>query len=271
MELRCLCFQVDSGRPQAVIFITENHSILSRPAPDPDRTARYGSDPDQVADVWLPDPAAGQRPLIALLHGGYWRPAVDRAHTRTMCAALRDAGWPVVAVEYRRVPGEPDITTGDIRTALDVLPGQVARLLDTPDLPIVLVGHSAGGQLALWAGVRRPPPGLRATVALAPVADLRTAEATGLGDHAVAAFLGGRADTRPDLDPVRLGTPAGPVTVVHGDRDRTVPVSIGRIYAAAHPRARLVVVPEAGHFDVIDPLAPAWSRVVAELERAALR
>ncbi|WP_216902560.1 alpha/beta hydrolase [Nocardia alni] len=251
--------------------MSENNSILGRPAPDPDHTARYGTDPEHVADIWLPDPAAEPRPLIVLLHGGYWRPAYDRAHTRIMSAALREAGWPVVAAEYRRVPGEPNLTTADIRTALDVLPGQVARLLDTTDPPIVLLGHSAGGQLALWASVRCPPPRLRATIALAPVADLRTAETAGLGDHAVAAFLGGRADARPDLDPVRLGTPAVPVTVVHGEQDRTVPVAIGRIYAAAHPRTRLVVVPEAGHFDVIDPLTPAWSWVLAELDRAGMR
>jgi hypothetical protein len=31
-----------------------------------------------------------------MIHGGFWRPAYDRAHTRPMTAALRDAAWTVV-------------------------------------------------------------------------------------------------------------------------------------------------------------------------------
>src|SRR5687767_5756925 len=108
---------------------------------------------------------------VALIHGGFWRPAYDRVHLRPMAAALRDLGWEVVSIEYRRVPGDPDATVSDVRAALSAA------------APDVIAGHSAGGHLALWAAATM---GLKA-VALAPVADLRLAEELNLDGGAVKA------------------------------------------------------------------------------------
>jgi acetyl esterase/lipase len=144
----------------------EDRSVLTRPAPGPDEVRRYGEDPDQLVEVFGRDGGAPGRPLIVLIHGGFWRPGYDRAHIRPLANALRDEGRTVVSVEYRRQPGDPDASTADIRAAL-VAAAAVATG------PVVVAGHSAGGHLALWAAAAAPAPGLVGTVALAPVADLR--------------------------------------------------------------------------------------------------
>lgn len=240
-----------------------DRSILSRPGPEPDRTLRYGDGPDHAVDGWLP--STGDRPLVMVIHGGFWRAEYDRVHTRLMCAALRDAGWPVAAIEYRRAAGRPDDYLDDIRQALARVPGQ----LPGADAGIVVIGHSAGGHLALWLASTCAPSALRGTLALAPVADLAAAHSARLGNGAVAEFLGGPPTLRPDLDPVLLGPPAGAVTVIHGADDPSVPLDLSRSYVRAHPEARLVELPDTGHFEVIDPVSPVWPTVVAELEQLA--
>jgi len=237
--------------------VNEDRSVLSRSATRPDTVVRWGPEVDQVADVRLGD---ADRALLLVLHGGFWRPEYDRVHLRPMTEALAAAGWTVATPEYRRVPGDPDATCADVRTALAVLPGELAGRHDGR---VVVLGHSAGGHLALWAAVQAPPPGLVGTLALAPVADLLGAEHDHLDDGAVMAFLGGPAYDRGDLDPTRLPSPAMPVTVLHGDADRLVPLAQSEAYAGTHPSTRLEVLPTTGHFAVIDPLSGAWPRVLA--------
>jgi pimeloyl-ACP methyl ester carboxylesterase len=84
-------------------------------------------------------------------------------------------------------------------------------------------------------------------------------------------FLGGGPDGRPDLDPVRLDTPDTPVWIVHGAEDAIVPVAQARRYRQVHPCTEIDVVPEAGHFSMIDPLGPAWTTVRDRLLVSALR
>lgn len=213
----------------------EDRSILGLPAPEPS------------AELYLP---SGDRiGRVALIHGGFWRPSYDRVHLRPMAAALRDLGWEVVSVEYRRVPGDPDVTVSDVRAVLSSLK------------PDVVAGHSAGGHLALWAAATL---GLKA-VALAPVADLRMAEELNLDGGAVKAFLGVAAAERADLDPSRL-PPSGAV-LIHGELDSVVPIGLSRAFAKARPGSRLVELPGTAHFELIDPRADAWTVVIQELQR----
>ncbi|MDI1464331.1 alpha/beta fold hydrolase [Catellatospora sp. KI3] len=243
--------------------MTEDRSVLSRTAPAPDATPRHGGLPEHVADVWYGDTRALARPLVLIVHGGFWRPEYDRAHTHPMAAAIRDAGWTVCSIEYRREPGVPDVTTRDVADAIAVLPSELTR----HDGRVIVVGHSAGGHLALWAATAAPAAGLAGTIALAPVADLVLAERLRLDDGAAGDFLGVPAAERADLDPARLATPSAEVVLVHGVLDEVVPIALARSYAVAHPGSRLVAVPDTGHFAVIDPLSAAWPAVLAELAR----
>jgi acetyl esterase/lipase len=246
--------------------------VLGRPAPSPDFTIRYGDGPEQVADVRLPGgPTPDGRPPVMFLHGGFWMAEYDRGHVGPLAADLAGRGYPVVCLEYRRI-GQPG--GGWPGTFDDVLAGLRALTARAEFTAPVLAGHSAGGQLALWAAGRVP---CRGVVALAPVADLGRGYALGLGDGAGGALLGGGPDEVPDryaaVDPARLAPPPVPVVVVHGDLDDRVPVGIGRDYVAAARSAgaavRLVELPGVEHFGLIDPLSSAWPAVLAALEEVA--
>jgi acetyl esterase/lipase len=237
----------------------EDESVLSRDARAADEIHTYGPDPDHVVEVWHPTTAA--KAVVALLvHGGFWRSAYDRAHLRPAAVALADAGWPVALVEYRRIPGDPDATVADVRRAAEIAPSFVDG-----DLPVVTVGHSAGGHLVLWLAAASPPR-LHGTLALAPVADLRLSDELWLGTGAVRRFVGVAPDQRPDIDPMRLPSPPGAVTVLHGAEDAVVPLAVARSYVRHHPRTRLVALPATGHYALIDPQTSAWSSVTAELD-----
>jgi acetyl esterase/lipase len=241
--------------------LTEDYSILTRTAGPADQTLAYGQHADQVADVRL-----GQRgkqwPLVALIHGGFWKPAYDRHHTEAMAVALAKAGWTVLTLEYRRIPGDPDAMVHDIQTALTTLPSQVTQ----HNGQLLLIGHSAGGHLALWAAAALSLPALRGVVALAPAADLRLAHGLQLGSGAVQGFLGSHPDQKPALDPMNLAAPVVPVTVIQGEGDQIVPMAVSQSYCRAFPKTRLRALPEVGHFALIDPQTSAWNAVVNELQ-----
>ena len=245
--------------------MSEDPSVLTRAARSPDRLLRYGAHADQLADLWQGAPGAAQRPLLLLLHGGFWRPQYDRAEMASMAVALADAGWTVASAEYRRIPANPDPTLEDAASALAVLPGQIAQ----HDGRVIVVGFSAGGQLALWLAAQPAAAALHGVLALAPLADLVLAHEAGLGDGAVAAFLGTAPERRPDLDPRRLPSPRAAVAIVHGEDDRAVPPAVLASYVAAHPATRYVKLAQAGHFALIDPLHPAWPGVLRALQRLA--
>ena len=236
--------------------------VLTRAAPEPAVVVSWGPGPDDAAEVQL---GGDDRPLVVLVHGGFWRPEYDRRHLRSMAHALAAEGWTAAAIEYRRVPGTPDASLNDVRVALRVVP---VELRGRHDGRVVVVGHSAGGHLALWAASVAPASGLAGTVALAPVADLAAADRERLGSGAVGDFLGDAASARIDLDPVRMVSAVQPVTLVHGGADDVVPPRQSEAYAEAHPTARLQVLPGVGHLDLIDPLSAAWPEVVAAIAAA---
>ncbi len=246
--------------------------VLRRPAPPPDRTIRYGSGAEHVADVWLPVPGGDPaRPPVVFLHGGFWMAEYDRGHVAPLAADLASRGYPVVTPEYRRVGQPGGGWPGTFDDVLAGLPFVVDELgLGAP----VLAGHSAGGQLALFAAGTVP---CRGVLALAPVADLARGYELWLDDGAVDRLLRGGPDAVPEryatVDPARLLPLPVPVVVVHGTLDDRVPVGIGREYVAAARaaggRARLVELPAVEHFGLIDPLSSAWPAVLAALEELA--
>ncbi|MFD0973293.1 alpha/beta hydrolase family protein [Plantactinospora endophytica] len=255
-------------------------AVLERPAPPPDALLRYGDDPEHVADLRLPAdrPTGPARPLVIVVHGGFWRAEYDRRHTGPLAAELADRGYPVVQLEYRRT-GQPGGgwpgTLDDVATGVTALPALAEQALPagrTAPGPPILLGHSAGGHLALWAALRAPER-VRGVLALAPVLDLAEAYRLDLDGGAVAALLGGGPEDVPEryatADPARSAAPATRISIVHGTLDRQVPVQPSRRYAAEARRTgadlRFVELPECEHFGVIDPLSRAWPTVSAEL------
>ncbi|MEV0401299.1 alpha/beta hydrolase [Actinoallomurus sp. NPDC050550] len=264
--------------------------VLTRPAPDPDATVAYGCLPDQVADLRFPrGDRPATRPLVIIVHGGFWRPRFDRAHTGPMADDLASRGFATAAIEYRRIGqdggGWPG-TFDDIARAVDTVPTLADKAVPGGIGAVVLLGHSAGGHLALWAASRArlpasapwhlpEPPGVRGVVALAPVADLAVASELGLSDGAADELLGGPAAGLPErtalADPSALLPSSIPSVLVHGSADESVPVEQSRAYARAARTAgddcTLTELPGVGHFAVIDPLTGAWPAVLGALSR----
>lgn len=244
----------------------EDRSVLNVGASAPAVVVSYGPHDDQVAELW---PAAPAAPLVVVIHGGFWQQQYDRVHCRPLATALAQLGATVVLLEYRRVGGAGGWphTFDDIRVGLRRLVQhhpQASRR--------VVVGHSAGGHLALWVASTEPTPVVDAVVALAPVADL-TAMAAGFGrdENPVVDLLGGDPEERPDrfdlADPVRLPAPHADVQLVHGVRDSLVPVEQSRSYARVHPTARLTEL-DCAHFELIDPRSTAFVAVRAAVAQA---
>lgn len=268
--MKCYALLGSSGpdatsQPHAGTRLIDDDSVLTRAAGAPAMTVAYGPEVEQVADIRLGKRGGQPRPLLVLIHGGFWRPAYDRAHLGPMSDALASAGWTVATIEYRRVPGRPDLTLEDVKRAVQALP----ELVVENNRKMILIGHSAGGHLALWAGAMRDSPSVVGILALAPAADLQLAQQWNLGDGAVLAFLGVAAQARRDVDPKALPSPRIPVRILHGELDDTVPVEVSQSYVATHPAAHLARLPHTGHFAVIDPLSPVWTTVVAELASLA--
>ena len=242
--------------------VAEDRSVLFREGPASDHTLVYGIHPDQVCDVYLP--TAETRPKrfpVLFLHGGYWRPEYDRAHARNAAGALAAAGWRTALAEYRRVPGDPDVSVGDVMNAVRC----TSQAFD--DSAVILIGHSAGGHLALLAAGQDHLP-VRATVAIAPLSDLAMADNLSLDDGAVREFLGTVASNRTDLDPRQLPRPSSPVLILHGSNDTIVPYSMSEAFGVGLG-VEVTKLPHVGHYEAIDPLSGTWPDVLAAVERHA--
>jgi acetyl esterase/lipase len=245
----------------------------------PDAVVRYAEHPDGLLDLHLP--SERPRGRVVLLHGGFWRSAWDRTHIRPFASALRDEGYLVASPEYRRTGAAPDRLGGwprtghDVRTVVSRLPELLtAAAVSRPDRsrgPTVVVGHSAGGHLALWLASERLQVDL--VVALAPVGDLRHGHRHSLGSGAVEQLLGGTPGQLPErydeADPaVRLRTPPGrQVVVVHGAADESVPLG-NSDWARGLRHVDLRVLDGVDHMALVDPASCAWPAVLAAVEGA---
>lgn len=227
----------------------------------------YGPHPDQVASLHAPE-GDGPWPVVVLIHGGFWRERWDRTTTTPLADDLAARGFAAWHVEYRR-PLWP-ATLDDVAAAIDALAD-----VDGVDTDrVATVGHSAGGQLALWAAGRRTARvRTRAAVSLAGVVDLVACADANLGDGACQAFLGGSPAEVPDryaeaspIERLPLGVPQ---LLVHGTVDDIVPVTQSRDYAAAARDAgddvELVELQGVGHFEVIERDHHAWREVAERL------
>lgn len=244
---------VGEGRPETGRDAAELADLLDLPPVPPDRTLRYGEHPSQVVDCYGAAP-----PRIAVLHGGFWRERYDRTHLTPFAAALAGHGMPVALIEYRRIGGGGGhpATFEDVGAALATVAAEAGG-------PVLLVGHSAGGHLALWAAARHPER-LRHTVAVAAVADLERAARLGLGGDAVPALLGPDwPRLLPETDPLRL-PPGGPVTLVHGTADDQVPLELSLDYADRHP-GQLLRLPGVGHYAPFVPRSAAFTTLALAL------
>jgi acetyl esterase/lipase len=232
----------------------------------PAKRVAYGAHPDQWAEVRLPHDVTETMPVAVLLHGGFWRSIWAADLMDALSIDLAERGFAAWNLEYRR----PDLH-GWAATTEDVAKG-VALAAQGASGPVVVIGHSAGGQLALRAAADDPRVTL--VVSLAGVLDLVEGDRRHLSSGAVAAALGGSMTEVPEtyrrsspLERLPLGVSQ---LIVQGGGDDLDLVDLGRRYARAAQESgdEVIYLEMSGdHFDVIDRASPIWratAGVIAE-------
>ena len=259
------------------LISTEDYADL--PAVAPDATFTYGDDANQFVELYLPQ-NEGLHPVVVLVHGGCWREKYSAKPLGGICRALTEAGFAVWNIEYRRNGnggGYPQ-TLLDVSQATDLLRSAVTEhALDLSR--VITMGHSAGGQLALWLAARgrlaptspvyTPNPlAVRGVVCLAGVIDLIAAVPQGLCEGSLTVIMGGTPDEVPDhyqnASPKEL-LPLG-VKQIHivGDADEEILANVLSYYEAAQSAGddvTLTIAPESGHFELVVATTPAWNIV----------
>jgi acetyl esterase/lipase len=265
----------------------ENFKALpSNPA---DYRIAYGKDENQFGDLRVPS-GAGPHPVVILIHGGCWK--ADFATLRDlapMADALKTDGIATWNIEYRRLSQSGSGWPGtylDVSKSVDYLRSIATdKKLDLNR--VVIVGHSAGGQLAMWVAARprlssgsalyvKDPLPIRGVIDLAGTGDMEAFihfEQHGCHGAVVEEMLGGKPADVPEryaqvsaIKRLPLGIPQ---VLIWGRDDDIAPIWLGERYALAAKRAgdpvRLVSIPDVAHLEIASPLATTWPAVRKEI------
>ncbi|MBT0565385.1 S9 family peptidase [Williamsia sp. CHRR-6] len=238
----------------------------------------YGDSRSQFGHLYLPvaDPASAAEgrpvPLVVVVHGGYWSTEFALVVETPVARDLAARGAVVWNVEYRRVGehgGGWPRTGYDVANALSALdtsvrcalPVELAQRVAWDD--VAVVGHSAGGQLALWAvarlGARTQTTRVRTVILQAAATDL---EAAGQRGHlALERFIGAPYADTPhryrDASPIRARVFDAHVVAIHGELDDAIDHRVSSAYVesvrARGQSAEMVIVAGEGHDAFVDP------------------
>ncbi len=231
---------------------------------------QWGAEAWQFADLYMPDdPSPFQRdegvPCIMLIHGGFWKEKYTLDLMKPIALDLADAGIATWNIEFKRWGDSEEGVWMD--TLSDVMRawGQLALLPSIDIMRSMVMGHSAGGHLALMlASVAERKPWL--AIAQAPIADIIAADNAQLSDEgdAIRRWIGSTPDTSEEiwakLNPVN-NTPESTVILFHGEEDADVPKSQSETYArvmnARGCDIQTVYLP-GDHYSIIDAASDDW-------------
>ncbi len=252
--------------------------IQKLPKPPADHRISYGDDPLQFGELRLPKNTKGKHPVVIVVHGGCWFAEYDLHHLAAFSDALTKLGVATWTIEYRRIGDKGGAWPGtfqDVAKGTDYL-REVAKKHSLDLGHVVVIGHSAGGQLALWLAARKNLPKtsvlyaanplpLTGVVALAGISDLKKYRPN--CDDSVNKLLGGSpeqfAERYQQTSPMELLPLKVPVRLIHGAKDRIVPLALGQEFATAAQQkgddVRLTTLDTAGHFDLISPQGKEWT------------
>jgi len=254
------------GEPPRPPFSVGAALVGRAPEPVPIESMEYG--PGLLLDVHR---AVGRSPApcVVVIHGGSWVGGNRRdvGTRRELNDWLARRGYAVASIDYRLAPQFPwPAQRDDLLAAIAFLHAHADGLGIDP-ARLVLLGRSAGAQMAMAAAYRESVPGIRGVVAIYGPTDFRLtwddAALPGNIDHRLNLewFLGGTPQTAPaaydSASAVTLVTPAAPPTLIlHGELDvnvfhRQAELLDRQLGAAGVPHA-LVSLPWAAHgFDLV--------------------
>ena len=261
--------------------------ILRLPYQPPAARIAYGSAPAQHAELRRPD-GAGPFPVIVIIHGGCWIDFAATRYTAHLASELVKEGWATWNLEYRRAHeaggGWPG-TFQDVGRGIDALRDASGKY--SLDLSrVVVMGHSAGGQLALWAGGRKRIPAnselhtanplpLKGVVSLAGIADMRTYLDRGVKDCAAGEWrvMGGTYGEHPEryaaASPIELLPMGTPQVLVWAEHDTVVPEALMENYEKrareTGDRVEVIRVKGAAHHELCSAQEAGWKQIVAEI------
>ncbi len=275
--------------------------LLEREKPTPSATVTYGDRSMQLVDLWLPQ-GKGPHPTVLMVHGGCWQTEIaDRRIMNWIADDLRKRGIAVWNIDYRGVDreggGYPG-TFADAAAAADALRSNASRY-NLVISPLVAVGHSAGGHLALWLAARRSPkasasnpliprgsPLLSAdpiridtVVSLGGLPDLElaaTPPGSGCGTEVIEKLVGpptlSSRNVYADTSVPRLAPLGVRQVLVNGRQDRIIPTAYADDYErrmrAAGDDVKVRMLDQTGHIELIAPESAAWAAAVEEIQAA---
>jgi acetyl esterase/lipase len=257
--------------------------LLSRPRPAGSERIAYGTDPNQFGDLWRPV-GSGLHPLVIMIHGGCWEASVADLSIMDWAADdLRQRGYVVWNIEYRRIDqpggGYPG-TYEDVEAAIRFAETDARFDPHGEHRKVILLGHSAGGHLALWAAnnPNHRIGRLYGVAALGAITDLEHDTETACGAEAPSKMLGLRSAQRPrpadDTSPFQMISPdVERAVLITGAEDTTVSSASAVRYAAlatavsGDDTRAVVLTPPGGHVEEISPGSLAWAVVVVQIER----
>ncbi len=262
--------------------------VMAHPHASPTAKHAYGPASEQYGTLWLPQ-GNGPFAVVIAVHGGCWtlpglQPSMDY-----IAEDLRKNGVAVWNVDYRPLgsngAGYPG-SFNDIADAVDYV-RTLAQTYKLDSNRVVIIGHSAGGHMALWAAARyklapnsplyrKNPLALTAAISLSGIPDLKDYRDHGPAcdqpdtiNHLTGANTREATTVFSDTSPSNLLPLNTPQIIVAGDQDSIVPAQFGNSYAhmakQAGDNVEFISFPHAGHFEMIAPQSDAWQQIKARV------
>ncbi|MBH0120227.1 prolyl oligopeptidase family serine peptidase [Rhodococcus sp. HM1] len=235
----------------------------------------YGSEPQQFGHLYLPDGAAGNGPVpvVMVIHGGYWNGNYHLNLGTPLATELARRGVAAWNIEYRRLGagGRWPEMSADVVAALDATATLVADHaraagIELDPTQVRVVGHSAGGQLAVWLAGEDTAVRPSLVVGQAAALDLASAGERGRRVDYLEDLFGEPFEDNPHVyrsASPRHRVPIGrPIVLVHGSEDEQVPAKVAARYADAAREAgdevALHVVDGEDHFAFLNKDSVCW-------------
>ena len=239
-------------------------SVLKLASESPEASYRYGTHPSQFIQYWSAPIQPESAPNVVFIHGGCWLKDYAVSHTYPATSALSQAGFNVWSVEYRRLGeegGDWPASLNDVKTGINFIQQKLNGE------PVAVMGHSAGGHLALLAtsNTASSAQNIRAVIGLSAITDMVSyAQAEGSCNSAAKSLMETAFTNKQDYQAAspKVQKLHANTWLIQGSEDKIVPMSQTR-----NLDVKTEILGGAGHFDLIHPHSMAWKAIIQRLNK----